>query len=107
MTRQLCGRFCFGVPRGLLNQSHVEKAAEMLEGFDAVLVAERLDESIALFEYALGWTDVDTVRTVGLICTDLIHLKLERSIVWRKKKRGGGGGYFSILSSFRVVVSMA
>jgi len=62
MTRQICGRYCFGVPRGQLNISHVTRARDMLENFDAVLVVEALDESISLLKHALGWTDLDIAK---------------------------------------------
>ena len=51
MTRQLCGRYCHGVPRGQLNLSHVNRARDMLDRFDAVLVLEAFDESAALLRH--------------------------------------------------------
>ena len=55
-TRKICGRECMEIPRGKLDESHLEKAKSRLDKFSAVMILENLNESLEILSSKFNWT---------------------------------------------------
>lgn len=59
MARQFCGALCEGVPFGHLNATHIARATQALQRFDAVLVLEEMNQLLPLLRFVTGWKQGD------------------------------------------------
>jgi len=55
MVRELCGWFCKDIPKGQLEQQHLDLAKERLSDFDFIIVLEWYDASVKLIFETLQW----------------------------------------------------
>ena len=55
-TRKICGSECMEIPRGKLDESHLEKAKSRLDKFSAVMILENLNESLEILSSKFNWT---------------------------------------------------